>query len=75
MPEHDDNQPSEKSYVEYFVRFSESCEKLLRRLLAALFILLFVSQTLLQFEPFRQMILRVEQLEGARQELKKLKKP
>jgi hypothetical protein len=68
MPEHEENRPSEKSYVEYFIAFSESCEKLLRKLLVSLLVLLVISQTLLQFEPFRQFVLRVEQLEGVRAE-------
>jgi hypothetical protein len=72
MPSREPESPAGKDYVERFKVFSDFVEKQLRRLLATMIVLLFLSQLLLQFEVFRRLALRVEQLEGFRQEIGQL---
>ena len=51
-------------YEELFVRFSEYAEHWLLRFLAVLFVLLIISQLLLQIPGVRYYFVKVEQLEG-----------
>jgi hypothetical protein len=69
MPNREPESPAVKDYVERFKVFSDFVEKQLRRLLAVMIVLLLLSQLLLQFELFRRLALRVEQLEGFKQEI------
>lgn len=57
-------EPQEPDYVETFLAFSDRLEKPMRRLLAGLLAVLVAAQLLLQWEPARQLLVRVDRLEG-----------
>jgi hypothetical protein len=53
-----------RSYDDRFAQFSSSIEKLIITLIVLLFLSLVTTQSLLQFDSFRQWIVEVERLEG-----------
>ncbi len=54
----------EDHYTILFVQFSDAVEKWMKRALICLFVLLTLFQCLLQFQPLRSILCRVERLEG-----------